>query len=225
MKRSWQKNTVISHGELQHVLQMKSSGLGTTFSYNVQAANEQLHLIEIHLWAFWKELNTGNSTQTKSRDGLDFCLYLSYIRLDLTGGRTRVEVKYICWLSICHALNANGPVHNNGHEQCSPWNDAGLSFRMPSKQTKVQKFIVPSSLYVKEQCYSYLTLYGMIQLLSLSRLGLAKALLWHEPLNCYKPPSKSVPEGQQWRCYWRAATPKGSGFNFSRLCCVCGRLR
>lgn len=87
---------MISHGELQHVLQMKSSGLGTTFSYNVQAANEQLHLIEIHLWAFWKELNTGNSTQTKSRDGLDFCLYLSYIRLDLTGGRTRVEVKYIC---------------------------------------------------------------------------------------------------------------------------------
>ncbi|RMC15090.1 hypothetical protein DUI87_07270 [Hirundo rustica rustica] len=47
---------------------MRSSELGTTFSYNLQDANEELRFFEIHLWAIWKELNTGNSTQTKSRD-------------------------------------------------------------------------------------------------------------------------------------------------------------
>lgn len=145
MKRNWQKNTVIGCRELQYVLQMRSSGLGTTFSCNVQAANEQLHLFEIHLCTFWKELNIGNSTQT-SRGGLDFCQYLSYIRLDLKESRTREEVKYICCLSFYHVPNTNGPVHVSAHEQCSPQYYAGLSFRMPCKQTKVQKFLVPPSL-------------------------------------------------------------------------------
>lgn len=46
---------------------------------------------------------------------------------------------------------------------------------MPCRQTcKVQKFLILSSLYVKEECYSYLTLSVMILVLSLCRPGLLR---------------------------------------------------